>query len=439
MGVTLDFGTTILDGTNSLSVPFDSNGESAVLSFTAESSVEGEGRVSPNPLYVYSDRIRVGLSEAACLSAAWGAGLEDVGEVPSPPVYIQFRRLSGDVGEIDLSDSVGMIASGFESIVVVARAHGVSVSLGTASGRQTQPAAGHGTSVSLGASVGGSVPPAGAGVGHGVSVSYGAASGVQVQPAAGHGVSVSLGASSGTAVAPQLSAPTGLTATPGDASVALSWNAVTNATGYTIERSTASDFSANLVQLASGVSGTSYTNNAANGNAPANGTTYYYRVRATASGYTASDWSSGASATPAAAASVDVYYFDYNPSPDPWAEPDTLKTTFRSTQASGGYAGGIGEVSADVYFSAGGASTSSQSVFNGPHYLTYNLTPTSSFNSITISTATGSKTIAFGKTYSASTPIEVKLYGTFDYYYHPSGVAIVICDNSTYPSKVTVG
>jgi hypothetical protein len=108
-------------------------------------------------------------------------------------------------------------------------------------------------------------------------------------------------------VIPKLATPTGLTATPGDASVALSWNAVTNATGYTIERSTASDFSANLVQLASGVSGTSYTNNAGGGNAPANGTTYHYRVRATASGYTASDWSAGASATPVAAQAT-VYH-----------------------------------------------------------------------------------------------------------------------------------
>jgi murein DD-endopeptidase MepM/ murein hydrolase activator NlpD len=81
------------------------------------------------------------------------------------------------------------------------------------------------------------------------------------------------------------SAPTGLAATAGDGQVALSWNAVANATYYTLKRSTTnggpyaavpgSELSPSPSPFAQGLTGTSYTNTGL-----ANGTTYYYVVSA---------------------------------------------------------------------------------------------------------------------------------------------------------------
>jgi hypothetical protein len=68
-------------------------------------------------------------------------------------------------------------------------------------------------------------------------------------------------------------APTGLTATPGDTRVTLTWNAASGATGYNVKRSAASG--GPYTTIATGVSATGYTD------APvANGTTYYYVVSA---------------------------------------------------------------------------------------------------------------------------------------------------------------
>lgn len=74
-------------------------------------------------------------------------------------------------------------------------------------------------------------------------------------------------------------APTGLTATPGNALVTLSWNASAGATNYNVKRSTASGGPYTPIAT---VSGTSYTNSGL-----ANGTTYYYMVSSlSAPGYT---------------------------------------------------------------------------------------------------------------------------------------------------------
>ncbi|MEO7101622.1 MAG: fibronectin type III domain-containing protein [Luteolibacter sp.] len=69
-----------------------------------------------------------------------------------------------------------------------------------------------------------------------------------------------------------LPAPTNLTAAPGSGQIALSWNAVSGATGYTVQRSAVSGGPYTTVAT---VTGTSFTNTGL-----ANGTTYYYVVSA---------------------------------------------------------------------------------------------------------------------------------------------------------------
>ena len=68
-------------------------------------------------------------------------------------------------------------------------------------------------------------------------------------------------------------APTGLTASAGNAQVALTWSAASGATGYNVKRSTTSG--GPYSNVASNVTGTSYTNTGLT-----NGTTYYYVVTA---------------------------------------------------------------------------------------------------------------------------------------------------------------
>jgi hypothetical protein len=99
---------------------------------------------------------------------------------------------------------------------------------------------------------------------------------------------------------PQLATPTGLTITPSDSLLALDWNNVTNATGYVVQRATDAGFTANLstTNLSGG------TNSSYNQFASPNGTLFYVRVKATAAGYTDSDWVSG-SGTPSAGSSYD--------------------------------------------------------------------------------------------------------------------------------------
>jgi len=88
-------------------------------------------------------------------------------------------------------------------------------------------------------------------------------------------------------------APTGLSATGGNAQVGLSWTAAAGATSYNIHRGTSSN-GQNSTPIATGVTGTSYTNTGLT-----NGTTYYYKITATGSSGT-SGYSNEASATPAA-------------------------------------------------------------------------------------------------------------------------------------------
>ncbi|MGO9231837.1 MAG: glycoside hydrolase family 44 protein, partial [Bryobacteraceae bacterium] len=87
------------------------------------------------------------------------------------------------------------------------------------------------------------------------------------------------------------SAPTGLTATAGNASVKLSWTASAGATSYNVYRGTTAS-GESTTALATGIAATSYTDATAS-----NGTTYYYKVAAVNAGGT-SPLSAEVSATP---------------------------------------------------------------------------------------------------------------------------------------------
>ena len=94
-----------------------------------------------------------------------------------------------------------------------------------------------------------------------------------------------------TAGATTPSAPTGLAATAGNASVALSWTASTGATSYNVYRGTTSG-GESATPIASVITTTSYTDTSVT-----NGTKYYYKVAAVNAGGT-SALSAEASATP---------------------------------------------------------------------------------------------------------------------------------------------
>lgn len=89
-------------------------------------------------------------------------------------------------------------------------------------------------------------------------------------------------------------APTGFTATPGDAQVSLSWTATQYAATYTVSRSTTSGSGYAALLMGTDITGTSFTDTTAQ-----NGTTYYYVVKAKNTGGTGPN-SSQVSATPVA-------------------------------------------------------------------------------------------------------------------------------------------
>jgi len=105
------------------------------------------------------------------------------------------------------------------------------------------------------------------------------------------GESVNSAEVSATPVAPP-AAPTGLTATAGNAQVVLSWTAVTGATSYNVKIPTT--VYGTYTTIASSVTDTTYTNTSLT-----NGTTYYYVVSAVGAGGESVN-SAEASATPAA-------------------------------------------------------------------------------------------------------------------------------------------
>jgi fibronectin type 3 domain-containing protein len=131
---------------------------------------------------------------------------------------------------------------------------------------------------------------------------------------------------SATPSLPVPAAPTGLTATPGNAQVMLVWTASTGATSYNVKRSTTNGSG---YQTVSSPTTTSFTNSGLT-----NGTTYYYVVTAVnASGESSA--STQASATPAAA-------------PQPPAAPTGLTATAGNAQVSLTWAASAGATSYHV-------------------------------------------------------------------------------------------
>lgn len=101
---------------------------------------------------------------------------------------------------------------------------------------------------------------------------------------------------------PQLAQPASFTATPaGTTQINLSWAAVTNATGYVVDRATNSGFTTGVSLAIYSGSGTSYNNT---GLSPS--TTYYYRIRATAAGYTDSAYSTDDAITSGSSYNIDT-------------------------------------------------------------------------------------------------------------------------------------
>jgi len=98
-------------------------------------------------------------------------------------------------------------------------------------------------------------------------------------------------------------APTGLTATAGNAQVVLTWTASSGATSYNVYRGTTAG-GESTTAVATGITTLSYTNTGLT-----NGTAYYYKVKA-ANSAGSSGYSNEATATPTAATLVIKYDFD---------------------------------------------------------------------------------------------------------------------------------
>lgn len=100
----------------------------------------------------------------------------------------------------------------------------------------------------------------------------------------------------------QLAAPGSFTATQaGSTQINLSWAAVTNATGYVVDRATNSGFTTGVTLGIYTGSGTSYNNTGLTAS-----TTYYYRIRATAVGYSDSTYSTANATTASASYDTDA-------------------------------------------------------------------------------------------------------------------------------------
>lgn len=146
-------------------------------------------------------------------------------------------------------------------------------------------------------------------------------------------------------------APTGLQAAAGNAQVALTWNASTGATSYTVKRSGTPGGPYSVVQA--GLTGTSYTNTGL-----INGTPYYYVVTATNA-----DGESGSSNEATA-----------TPQPPPPATPSGLAATPGDTQvglawnASSGAAGYRVRRSGVLVYDGAGTGFTDTGLTNGQSY-----------------------------------------------------------------------
>jgi fibronectin type 3 domain-containing protein len=158
---------------------------------------------------------------------------------------------------------------------------------------------------------------------------------------------------------PQLSlppAPTGLTATAGNAQVSLSWNASSGATSYNVKRSTTSG--GPYSTIATGVTTTSYTNTNL-----INGTTYHFVVSAVNSAGQSGN-SNQASATPAPPPTGDIFVAPNGTDSNPGTinAPTTLTAAITRIQSGQTIQmrGGTYNLSATVTIARGNNGTASQ-------------------------------------------------------------------------------
>ncbi|MGO8673116.1 MAG: malectin domain-containing carbohydrate-binding protein, partial [Capsulimonadaceae bacterium] len=139
------------------------------------------------------------------------------------------------------------------------------------------------------------------------------------------------------------SAPTGLTASAGNAQVALSWTASTGATSYNVYRGTASG-GESATAIATGVTATGYTNTGLT-----NGTAYYYKVAALNAGGTSAQ-SSEASATPQVSAP---------------AAPTGLTATAGNAQVALSWTASTGATSYNIYRGTASGGESATAIATG--------------------------------------------------------------------------
>jgi hypothetical protein len=149
-------------------------------------------------------------------------------------------------------------------------------------------------------------------------------------------------------ISPAPPAPTGLTATAGNASVALSWTASSGATSYNVYRGTTSGGESSTA-LATGITTTTYTDSTA-----VNGTKYYYEVAAV-NGSGTSAKSNEASATP-----VATYTFTSTASASPSSITDNVSSTVTITVTNTGSALSDGNVELSIQNSSGTVEATSQ-------------------------------------------------------------------------------
>ena len=177
----------------------------------------------------------------------------------------------------------------------------------------------------------------------------------------------------GTTTAP--AAPTGLTATAGNATVGLTWTASTGATSYDVYRGTSAGGESST-PLATGVTSTSYSDATVS-----NGTTYYYEVTAVNS-VGASGVSNEASATPSAptTTTMSVTSISYALTGNRKALLVTVTVEANSVPVSGATVGATIDLNGSAYASGSGTTGSNGTVtfrINHPHSGTYTTTITS--------------------------------------------------------------
>jgi fibronectin type 3 domain-containing protein len=167
------------------------------------------------------------------------------------------------------------------------------------------------------------------------------------------------GNSNQASATPQLAvppAPTGLTATAGNAQVSLTWNASSGATSYNVKRSTTSG--GPFTTIATGVTSTSFTNTGLT-----NGTTFFFVVSAVNSAGESGN-SNQASATPQAGSAGDIFVAPNGTDSNPGSMSAPTTLTAAITRVQPGQTiqmrGGTYNFSATITIARGNNGTSSQ-------------------------------------------------------------------------------